>query len=67
MSVCPICKRPAQPETRPFCSKHCADVDLGRWFNGRYGVPAEEQDGAAEETLRALSGQLRGKDEASRP
>lgn len=38
--VCPICKdRPATPEYRPFCSKRCADIDLGRWFTGRYAVP----------------------------
>ena len=39
---CPICKKPAQPDYRPFCSKRCADVDLGRWLTGRYAVPAEE-------------------------
>ena len=24
---------------RPFCSKHCADIDLSRWLQGRYAVP----------------------------
>ena len=24
-----------------FCSKHCADIDLGRWLDGRYAVPGE--------------------------
>ena len=38
--LCPICKdRPAAPDYRPFCSKRCADIDLGRWFTGRYAVP----------------------------
>ena len=26
-------------EFKPFCSKRCADVDLGRWFNESYVVP----------------------------
>lgn len=44
--LCPVCQtqRPA-PAYRPFCSKRCADVDLGRWLNGRYAIPGE----AAEE------------------
>jgi endogenous inhibitor of DNA gyrase (YacG/DUF329 family) len=36
---CPICRKPQLAEFRPFCSKHCADVDLGRWLDGRYAVP----------------------------
>lgn len=39
-SLCPICReREVQPDYRPFCSKRCADIDLGRWFSGRYAVP----------------------------
>jgi hypothetical protein len=26
----------------PFCSVHCADIDLGRWLGGRYAIPAAE-------------------------
>lgn len=40
---CPICRKPAVEAFRPFCSKRCADVDLGRWLNGTYAVPAEEE------------------------
>lgn len=36
---CPICGKPPQAEYRPFCSRRCADVDLQRWFTGRYAVP----------------------------
>ena len=44
---CPICGELTENEKyRPFCSKRCADVDLGRWFNGSYNVPAEELDDA---------------------
>jgi endogenous inhibitor of DNA gyrase (YacG/DUF329 family) len=46
---CPICGRPAEPETRPFCSKRCANVDLQRWLTGRYVVPAvENEDGPSD-------------------
>ena len=37
---CPICRKPAQPKYRPFCSARCADIDLGRWFTESYAVPA---------------------------
>ena len=40
--ACPICRRPAQAEYRPFCSRRCADVDLGRWVTGSYAIPAED-------------------------
>lgn len=50
---CPICDRPAEdPRLRPFCSRRCADVDLGRWFSGHYRVPGPppESDDPAPET-----------------
>jgi len=45
---CAICGRPVEPAFRPFCSKRCADVDLGRWLGERYVVtePAEPEDEA---------------------
>lgn len=42
--TCPICTKPTDPLYRPFCSRRCADVDLGRWLTGRYAIPAEEED-----------------------
>jgi endogenous inhibitor of DNA gyrase (YacG/DUF329 family) len=45
---CPICGQPSTPDYRPFCSRRCADVDLGRWFGGNYRIPGEpvqETDG----------------------
>jgi uncharacterized protein len=39
---CPLCGKPAEHLFRPFCSKRCKDVDLGRWFTERYVVPGEE-------------------------
>ena len=38
---CPICAKPATQEFRPFCSKRCSDVDLGRWLGGRYAIPGD--------------------------
>ncbi len=29
---------------RPFCSKRCADIDLGNWFNEKYSFEAQEID-----------------------
>lgn len=39
---CPICGKPTDTKYRPFCSKRCADVDLGRWLGGHYRVPADD-------------------------
>ena len=40
--ACPICKKPTQLDFRPFCSRRCADVDLGKWLTGGYAIPAPE-------------------------
>jgi endogenous inhibitor of DNA gyrase (YacG/DUF329 family) len=48
--LCPICGKPADAKTRPFCSRRCADVDLHRWLSGRYAVPAVESDDDSEES-----------------
>ena len=36
---CPICGKSQSRDYRPFCSEHCADIDLSRWLQGRYAVP----------------------------
>lgn len=41
---CPICGRETREEMRPFCSKRCADVDLGRWLSGQYAVPSDDPE-----------------------
>ena len=41
---CPICGKPANDATRPFCSSRCRDVDLNRWLSGTYVVPGSEND-----------------------
>lgn len=45
---CPICRAPTSAAYRPFCSKRCADVDLGRWLTGSYAISSsadDEEDG----------------------
>lgn len=47
--VCPICDKPHDERYKPFCSKRCADIDLGRWLKGQYAIPStpgleEEED-----------------------
>jgi hypothetical protein len=44
---CPICGSPAVAAHRPFCSKRCANIDLGRWLGERYRVETEEQPDTA--------------------
>lgn len=54
---CPICEKATSPTYRPFCSKRCADVDLGNWLTGRYAIPAEAADDEDQEA-ESLSGSL---------
>lgn len=56
---CPICGRPTERAFRPFCSRRCADVDLGRWMTGAYAVPSQDPDDA-EEALREAARRLDG-------
>lgn len=40
---CVMCKHPAIVKYRPFCSKRCADLDLGKWLNESYVVGGTAQ------------------------
>lgn len=42
--TCPICAKDSDPKYRPFCSKRCADVDLGRWLKGGYAIPSTDPE-----------------------
>ena len=48
---CPVCGKAVDPRLRPFCSRRCADVDLGRWFGEHYAVPARPQDDEGDDDL----------------
>lgn len=39
---CPICKSATTERYRPFCSRRCSDLDLGRWLGERYAIPGNE-------------------------
>jgi hypothetical protein len=61
---CPICKSPVTREHRPFCSKRCKEIDLGRWFSGTYSIPAvEPPDGSDLEDLIEEAGMTTGYEE----
>ena len=49
---CPICGTPAVEAFRPFCSRRCADIDLGRWLKEGYRVPTDEAPGEDEPGAR---------------
>jgi uncharacterized protein len=42
--ICPICAKQTDPKYQPFCSRRCADIDLGRWLNESYVVPVAPSD-----------------------
>lgn len=48
--ACPICGKGAEQGWRPFCSRRCADLDLGRWLTGAYAIPVEEEAAPGPET-----------------
>ncbi|ABI61925.1 DNA gyrase inhibitor YacG [Granulibacter bethesdensis] len=56
-SRCPICNKSGSDSTfdhsyMPFCSRRCADVDLGRWLQEDYripGPPAEQPESSDDE------------------
>tara|TARA_B100001142_G_C14039144_1_gene541337 strand:+ start:505 stop:717 length:213 start_codon:yes stop_codon:yes gene_type:complete len=41
-SQCPICDKPSSDLSKPFCSNHCANIDLGRWLDGKYRILTNE-------------------------
>jgi endogenous inhibitor of DNA gyrase (YacG/DUF329 family) len=51
-SACPICKKAvaarAENTAFPFCSPRCKTIDLGKWLDEAYRVPAEESDAGSE-------------------
>jgi endogenous inhibitor of DNA gyrase (YacG/DUF329 family) len=47
MPRCPVCDESvnlATTPTIPFCSARCRLIDLGRWLDESYGVPAPLRD-----------------------
>ncbi len=47
MPRCPVCDATVDltvTPTMPFCSDRCRLVDLGRWLDESYSVPAPRKD-----------------------
>ncbi|MDR3448305.1 MAG: DNA gyrase inhibitor YacG [Alphaproteobacteria bacterium] len=42
---CAICGKQATEQFNPFCSKRCAQVDLGRWLGEGYRIETPERPG----------------------
>ncbi len=45
---CRVCGEGATEEFAPFCSERCRLVDLGKWFDGKYRVSREVEEGDEE-------------------
>lgn len=45
---CPVCGQAREARFAPFCSRRCADHDLGRWIGGSYRIPGEPREGYGE-------------------
>lgn len=52
---CPICQKPTDIKFKPFCSKRCADVDLGKWLNESYTIPAPLEDLSEEDEIALMA------------
>ena len=53
-TACPFCQQPGEVPYTPFCSRRCAQLDLGKWLAGDYVIPAHEaMDDSDVETLLA--------------
>lgn len=48
---CPICKKevPFGAPEMPFCSERCRLIDLGKWADEEYRIPAEPAPFAGQE------------------
>ena len=39
---CAICGKPQEMAFKPFCSKRCQTIDLGRWLGEGYKIAASD-------------------------
>ena len=49
---CAICEKPVASKNInrfwPFCSRRCADLDLGKWLKGSYAIPGPPEEADSE-------------------
>ncbi len=43
-SGCPICGKPVDPTTKPFCGQGCRDRDLLQWLSDGYRLSEHPAD-----------------------
>ena len=48
---CPVCGKETVAAYRPFCSRRCADVDLGQWLTEGYRIPPEAAEEAEDNSV----------------
>ena len=51
---CPTCGKSFDEEASkamPFCSSRCRQIDLGRWYDERIGIPVRRNDDEEESEL----------------
>jgi len=41
---CPLCGKARDAHYRPFCSRRCSDIDLGRWLSESYAMPLPDNE-----------------------
>ncbi len=55
--TCPLCKKPAHPDYRPFCGRAHRDRDLLQWLGEGYRIPGrpvvDEDEGGLDSPDRA--------------
>lgn len=57
--ICPTCHKQAVYDFRPFCSRRCADIDLGKWLSGTFVIQGlEDEDTSAESKQKILSSNI---------
>ena len=52
LATCPVCRARFDlhgSSAPPFCSARCRRIDLGRWFNEDYALPANSEEDEPEE------------------
>ena len=47
---CPLCRKPATPEFKPFCSRACKDKDLLAWMGDGYRISGRSDDAELEKS-----------------
>lgn len=54
---CPMCSKDSDAKFKPFCSKRCADLDLGKWLNGSYAIPVADEELPEEDQIALAKSQ----------